>query len=745
MHRLLYIAIFLYAHLCAAQTTIIGRVIIRDGLPVNGVNIWCPEQESGTSSDSTGYFQFECSLPCTLIFSHVNYKTENYTVNNNKAPFIVILRNKFNNLKEVVVSARTTSGNLFSSRQGIEMIPAILGEQDLLKYLATTPGIITTNALDPGIYVRGSNSYENSFLTFDMEIASPDHLTGILSTFDPFILNNSTVHKSGYPANFNGYLSSYINMKPDPGNKEKYEGELSLGLVSSALKIKGPLLKHHTSFAASVRTSYLQTLARVYNHSVKGDKEQNYMPEYAFNDVTLSVDSRLSKHWRIAAFGLFSIDDLSMKLNENVRYDFNWHTASGNAGAWYTPENGDIYHIHAGIKSAFSKGDAAGTIPMGGGNRNYSIITKFSYSHIFNEQFLLKTGGKVEQARFETANKPDSKENILIRSSDKQFNTYEYFLDLTYHPNDCFTFYGGLNYQYYDGASQAHSLSPRAKISFNTGGLSIWADYAQTIQYLSLYPYFTVKTPVDIWHPLEKGMEPAICRQYSIGAEQEIHSGISLYAGLFYKKMLHIKDFSSGISTKYTALTDNMIEGSGWAKGLEINFALTYPHWAFRANYTLSESKRKFKEINQGKAFFPPYNVKHNFVINSSYDLGSRITINALWTFSSGVYTTFPVGVAIAHNITGSKNEPILIPVYTNRYNYKLPDNHRLDLNIDYTIPYKKVSLRLSAGAYNVYNQSNPSFVYFKPEQTNHTQTKFIPKSKVILPFIPYISIRLKW
>ena len=34
------------------------------------------------------------------------------------------------------------------------MIPAILGEQDILKYLATTPGIITTNALDPGIYVR---------------------------------------------------------------------------------------------------------------------------------------------------------------------------------------------------------------------------------------------------------------------------------------------------------------------------------------------------------------------------------------------------------------------------------------------------------------------------------------------------------------------------------------------------------------------------------------------------------------
>lgn len=80
----------------------------------------------------------------------------------------------------------------------------------------------------------------------------------------------------------------------------------------------------------------------------------------------------------------------------------------------------------------------------------------------------------------------------------------------------------------------------------------------------------------------------------------------------------------------------------------------------------------------------------------------------------SGVYTTFPVGVAVAHNISSSQTQPVLVPVYTDRYNYKLPNNHRLDLNLDYTIPYKYASLKLSIGAYNVYNQSNPSFVYLK-------------------------------
>lgn len=744
MHKFLLYLVLLLPWSAPAQTTVVGRVIIHNGDPVTGVNVWCPEQGKGTSSDSTGYFELECPIPCTLEFSHVNYKKEIYSVKDNNTPFVIILHNKFNNLKEVVVTGKTMPGRLYSSKQGIEMIPAILGEQDILKYLATTPGIVTTNALDPGIYVRGNNSCENGFLTHDMEIASPDHLTGILATFDPFILSNSTIYKSGFPSVYNSYLSSYINMRPDPGNKQKYEGELTVGLVSSAIKAKGPLLKNHTSFAASVRTSYLQTIARLYNKSVKGPGNQNYIPEYSFNDATLSIDSKLSNHWRLSAFGLFTIDDLSMKLNDNINYQFNWNTFSGNAGSWYTPANGDILHFRLGIKSAYSKGDADGTIPMGGGNRNYSVIAKMQYTHTISEHLQLNTGGKFEQARFETANRPNNENNILIRSSDKKFNIYELYADLSYQLNDYFTLSGGVNYQYYNGDSHLHCLSPRGKISFSAKGLTIWADYAQTAQYLSLYPYFTVKTPVDIWYPLGKGMKPAICHQLSIGAEQKIWNCLSLYAGLFYKKMLHVKDFSAGISTKYTALTDNIIHGRGYAKGLESNVALNFTRLQARFNYTLSESKRKFKEINQGKSFFPPYDVKHNIVINSSYDLTSRLTFNALWTFSSGVYTTFPVGVAVAHNITGSTNNPILIPVYTDRYNYKLPDNHRLDVNLDYSIPYKHCNLKLSIGTYNLYNHSNPSFVYFQAEQTENNQTKFIPKSKVMLPFIPYISLRLK-
>ena len=93
MHKFLFIIGLFFPGIVFSQTLIVGRVIIHDGTPVSGVNVWCPEQNKGTSSDSTGYFELACEVPCTLEFSHVNYKKESYTLKDTRSPFIVILRN----------------------------------------------------------------------------------------------------------------------------------------------------------------------------------------------------------------------------------------------------------------------------------------------------------------------------------------------------------------------------------------------------------------------------------------------------------------------------------------------------------------------------------------------------------------------------------------------------------------------------------------------------------------------------
>lgn len=199
------------------------------------------------------------------------------------------------------------------------------------------------------------------------------------------------------------------------------------------------------------------------------------------------------------------------------------------------------------------------------------------------------------------------------------------------------------------------------------------------------------------------------------------------------------------LQTDYSHLADRQIEGMGRAKGVELDVIFNREKIYLRANYTLSESDRQFEEINEGERFHPPYDMKHNFLFNGSYALTSRLMLNVLWTYTSGAYATFPVGVVVAQDINSSTATPVFVPVYRDRYNYKLPDNHRLDVSGDYLKDYRKYDLKISVGIYNVYNQQNPTFVYFEPETKDKYYTRFIPKSKVLLPFIPYVAVTWKW
>ncbi|MDR2414955.1 MAG: TonB-dependent receptor [Odoribacteraceae bacterium] len=738
-YHLLLLLLLAFPVASPGQLHVSGRILARDGAPVAGVHVVREEGSEKTISDTAGYFRLTCRLPCTLRFSHVAYREETLVLSGDEGPFVVVLRDRENRLDEVIVTGVATGGNPRVASSQIDRVPAILGERDVLKYLATLPGVITTNPFNAGIYVRGGNSHENGFLVNDMPIANPDHLTGVLSSFDPYILGNSTLYKSGFPARYNGFLSSYLNIRPDAGNKEHHEGEITLGLVSSSLKAKGPLLRRVASYAISARSSYLQQIARAYNRR----DSAGLMPGYAFRDITIATDARLSTGWRLSSFGLFTIDDLDMKLGENARYRFRWNTLSGNLLlSRATPVS--LWTMQVGARSAFSEGSASGSIPMGGGNRYRAWMSRLSYTRSLADGVNIQAGLRGERDRFETASREDGYGNLLFKSSDKRFSLFDAYLDGDLRATERVAINAGVNLQYYHGETRASVLSPRLKISYTGPRLSLWMDYAKSAQYLGLYPYFTVKTPVDIWYPLGPGDRPATCHQLSTGASRKIGQRANIYAGLFYKKMYRVKDFTRDSGSGYDAAGERQIEGTGQAKGFEIDLSFHYRALHANGNYTLSESRRAFAAINDGKPFFPPYDVKHNIVLNLFLAISPRFSFTALWSYSSGVNTTFPTGVVVAHNLTDPEDKPVIIPVYQERYNYRLPASHRLDVGLDHAFSRGPLAFKLTAGAYNLYNHPNPSFVYFQLEESNN-YPRLLPRSKVLLPFIPHVSLRVNW
>ena len=669
------------------------------------------------------------------------YREERVVLTGDDGPFTVVLRDRENRLEEVIVTGIATGGNARVASSQIDRVPAILGERDVLKYLATLPGVITTNPFNSGIYVRGGNSHENGYFVRGMPIADPDHLTGILSTFDPYILGNVTLYKSGFPARYNGFLSSYLDMRPETGGGEGHEGEVTLGLLSSSAKAKGRVWGGRAAYGVSARVSSLLPVASVYNS--KSEDNANMMPGYAFQDFTLAADARLSPRWRASLFGLITFDDLEMDAGVNSRYHFRWNTLSGNALATRSGSGGGTWTVQVGARSAFSEGGTSGSVPMGGGNRYWAQMARIAYSQVLARGASLQVGVRGEHDRFQTANREDALGNLLFKSSDKSFALAEAYADATTRLAESIELQAGGSLQAYRGETRATVASPRIKITWGGEKAAAWVDYAKTAQFLGLYPYFTVKTPVDIWYPLGKGDKPATCRQISAGASLQVSEHLGIQVGVFHKNMRNVKDFTREPATTYDAAGERQIQGKGEAKGMEINLSYHRGGLHARGNYTLSTSTRTFAAINDGRPFSPPYDVKHHVVLNLFATLAPRLSFTALWSYSSGVRTTLPTGIVIARNLTDSDQTPVIIPLYKERYNYQLPANHRLDVGIDRVFSRGPFTIRVTVGAYNLYNHPNPSFIYLQPEEADGVYQRLVPRSKILLPFIPHLSIRI--
>ena len=80
-----------------------------------------------------------------------------------------------------------------------------------------------------GFYVRGGGTDQNLILYDNTLVYNPGHLLGFFSIFNPDIIKDVSIIKSGIPAQFGGKLSSVIQMNSYKGNKDSLEIMGSVG------------------------------------------------------------------------------------------------------------------------------------------------------------------------------------------------------------------------------------------------------------------------------------------------------------------------------------------------------------------------------------------------------------------------------------------------------------------------------------------------------------------------------------
>lgn len=771
-----------------------------------GVNVYIPNSNIGTSSNTYGFYSLTLSSrdSLTLVFSFVGYRQFSKRISLNKNLELDIELESANQLEEVSISAKKQDDRVSDSPQmsmielpvnQIKKIPTLLGEKDVLKVLQLMPGVQKGSEGQAGIYVRGGGPDQNLIILDDAIVYNANHLFGFFSTFNGDALKSVELTKAGFPARFGGRLSSVIELNMKDGNKEKLEGEGGIGLISSRLVLEGPIkLKKGSpakaSFLISARRTYLDALTRPIIAAAQAGKDSKENGGYFFQDFNAKLNYEISKNDKIYLSGYFGKDKfnvISKSQNNNSDAGINW----GNYTAtfrWNHLFNQKLFSNTSLIMSnyqfnIFAKESYTNTttnqtqtyqLDYLSGIRDYGF--KYDLDYFPNQYHALKVGVQSIFHRFRPSATvlKDSQKNISENKSD-DINTIEsgIYAEDVWQPLKNLKINIGVRLSNYITDEKTYFRpEPRIAMALKINkDLAFKASYAQMNQYIHLLSNTGLGLPTDLWVPATSKIAPQKSNQVAIGFAQDLDKqGLTLTLEGYYKQMNNIINYKEGASfldldspegaTKQD-WQSKVTSGNGYSYGVEFLLQKKVGRFSGWAGYTWSKTLWKFPELNFGREFYPRYDRRHDASLVGIYELSKRITLSATWVYGTGNALTIPIAEYTAQQSNVVQNGNLNwwgynVNEYGERNSFRAEPYHRLDFGIQFHKQKKKHERTWDFSFYNVYNRRNPFFYVVgrnndsgglfgggAPQRTD--DTKLVLKRYSLFPFIPSFSYNFKF
>lgn len=728
---------------------------VRDSLSgevLIGASIYALKYKIGTQANTYGYYSL--TLPkgdsATIVVSFVGYQSTVYQLLTNSSKSVVFnLRNNTTQLSEVTVNAKNNDDNVQKAQMSvidisikqIKNIPMIVGERDVLKVIQFLPGVQSGNEGTTGFYVRGGNIDQNLVLLDEATVYNPNHLFGLFSTFNVNALNNVTLIKGGFPAQYGGRLSSILDITMREGNKSKFSGAGGIGLLSTNLTLEGPLQKGKSSFIVSARRSYLDLLLKSF---VSGT-------DYFLYDLNAKVNYELGKNDHVFISGFLGKDKAAYTGLSSINYGINFGNSSGTV-RWNHLFGDKVFANTSVIYSDYYL--SLSTIQ----DKYYALLysgiqdwtAKTSVEWYPNPVHSIKTGIQYTYHTFSpasTSNKIPKSGNVLSIKPDSIKQVYSnelaFFANDEIRISDNLGVNVGLRIPVFASRGVTYTrIEPRITAKLNVSPLtSLKIAYSEMNQFLHLIPNSTASLPTDIWISSSPLVKPQLSRQIALGVFKNFQNNdYEASVEGYYKNMENQVLFKEGTQIVLdTDLDKQLTFGKGESYGLEFFLRKNTGKLTGWVSYTLSKTTQQFAELNYGNPFPFTYDRRHNLAVVGSYELNKKWTLSGNFVFTSGVAYTLPTGRATVGQ-DGTLYDGIYYD-YTTRNNYRLNSYNRLDVSATYHkqahIFKKAYKAEWVFSIYNLYSRQNPYFIYL----TTNPDTKIPEAHQVsLLPILPSVS-----
>ena len=627
----------------------------------------------------------------------------------------------------------------------IKKMPVVFGEADIVKSIQMLPGVTNGGEGTSGFNVRGGSGSQNLVLLDEAIVYNTSHLLGYISIFNADAIKDLKLYKGGIPPRYGGRASSVLDVRQKDGNNERLSLSGGIGLISSRLALEGPAFGGKGSFLIAGRGSFATLFLKAaqsdtdvgfYDVNMKTNynadqKNKLFLSSYFGRDVLRFGDNfgvgygntSGNLRWNhIFSNKLFSnLSLIYSKYDYNIDFkigEFKWDSSINNMNIKY---EFDYYLSNAlkldfgvsGIYYDFNPGQIAPTSESSSVNplkfddkKAIEGGVHINAEHKLTEKLTAQYG-----LRYSTFNRLGGQE--IINYANNQPVIYNNTLGIYQRGIDT----GSINFKSNETIKSFGYVEPRLAFSYGINeSTSLKLGYARVAQYIHLMSNTNSISPLDVWAPSGRYLEPQIADQFALGYFRNFkNNDYSLEIEGYFKTIENTKDYIDGSDLITNTIETEVLNGESRAYGLEFLLRKNKGRFTGWFAYTLSKSEQRTSGdiiggsgINNGNWYNTPQDRTHDFSLSTSFRLNDKWSYGANLVFQTGRPVTYPN--------SQYEYEELSIPNFSNRNSDRLTAYHRLDFSATYTPnrkPDKKWKGEWVFSIYNAYNRKNSAAVSF--------------------------------
>jgi hypothetical protein len=720
----------------------------KTGEAIVGASVYIEKTTTGVATDPFG--RYTLTLPKgrhELKIKSIGMKiaTRNVMLYGNGKLDVEIVED-ITPLKEVVVEAerdaRVTGMEMGMEKLDIKVMkqmPLILGETDVMKVMLALPGVQSVGEGTNGLNVRGGTASQNLILFNDAVVYNPSHVFGFFSTFNPDVLKNVELYKSGITADYGGRLSSVMDISAREGNLKKFSGSGGLSPVTGRLMFEGPILKDKASFLIGVRSTYSDWLMKQLSSA------RLQQSQASFYDITGNVTYKINDNNNLSINGYWSHDNFS--IASDTAYQYGDRNASIK---WKHIFNPQLFGTFTGSYSRYNYDVDSDINPIDAFKMGFDIgqvNAKADFTYLFSSRHTFTAG--VSSIFYKLAPgdlEPDGEESLVVPIHLQKEQATEnalYFGD-NFEISPKTSLYAGVRYSFYNslgpkdvylyqegqplsgntlidtvhygaGKSTARysGFEPRVSLRYIlTNSSSVKVSFNRLRQYIQMLSNTVTIAPTDIWKLSDQYIKPQVGNQISAGIYKNLKGNmIETSAEVYYKTLESTIDFKNGALLLLNHhLETDVIEARGKAYGVELMIKKSVGRLNGWISYTWSRSFLQTKglfdseTVNNGEYYPSNYDKPHAVNFIGNYKFSRRINFSLNTVYSTGRPITVPVA---KYEIGGVSRV-----YYSERNQYRIPDYFRIDASLNLEGNHKIKKLAHSSWTLAVYNLTGRNNAY---------------------------------